>query len=32
VVGLRSGGGRLVICGKGGGRIRWRRELGGLGC
>lgn len=25
------GGGRLLTCARGGGRIRWRRELGGLG-
>lgn len=25
------GGGRLLTCARGGGRMRWRRELGGLG-
>lgn len=28
---LSNGGGRLLICERGGGRIRWRRELAGLG-
>lgn len=28
---LSRGGGRLQTCAKGGGRIRWSRELAGLG-